>query len=86
MEYLRIRGGRALQGSVTIPGAKNSLLPIMAASVLCEKPVTLYNLPDLSDLHTSLDILRGIGWGAEYIDGRVDLNLCLTDWSAARGE
>lgn len=73
MEYLRIRGGRALQGSVTIPGAKNSLLPIMAASVLCEKPVTLYNLPDLSDLHTSLDILRGIGWGAEYIDGRVDL-------------
>lgn len=73
MEYLRIAGGRPLEGWAALPGAKNSLLPILAASVLCDGPVTLDNVPDLADLHASLEILRRIGWEAEYLDGRVDL-------------
>lgn len=73
MEYLRIRGGRELQGSVTLPGAKNSLLPILAAGILCSEPVVLKNVPDLSDLHASLEILRAVGWQAEFVQGTVQL-------------
>ena len=73
MEYLRIRGGRELQGSVTLPGAKNSLLPILAAGILCSEPVVLKNVPNLSDLHASLEILRAVGWQAEFVQGTVQL-------------
>ncbi len=73
MDYLRIQGGRELYGTVSLPGAKNSLLPILAAGILCSRPVTLMNVPNLTDLHSSLDILRTVGWGAEYLDGTVQL-------------
>ncbi len=73
MEYLRIQGGQELSGTVNLPGAKNSLLPILAAGILCSKPVTLKNVPDLADLQASLEILRAVGWGAEYLDGTVQL-------------
>lgn len=73
MEYLRIQGGHKLYGKVTLPGAKNSLLPILAAGILCNKPVTLCNVPNLTDLDASLQILRAVGWGAEFLDGKVHL-------------
>ena len=73
MEYLRIQGGHRLKGTVTLPGAKNSLLPILAAGILCNKPVTIHNVPTLTDLDASLQILRAVGWGAEYMDGTVQL-------------
>ena len=45
MEILTISGGSGLFGEVRIPGAKNSVLPIMAASVLCRGTVTLTDVP-----------------------------------------
>lgn len=61
MEKLVIEGGRPLQGAVRIEGAKNAALPILAASILAEGPVTIDNVPDLLDIHVMLDILRSLG-------------------------
>ena len=70
MEKLIIEGGRPLQGVVRIEGAKNAALPILAASMLAEGPVTIDNVPDLLDIHVMLDILRSLGADAS-LKGRV---------------
>ena len=57
----RIRGGRPLKGSVSVHGAKNSVLPIFAAAVLCRTPVHLARVPRLSDTGVSLRILESLG-------------------------
>ena len=57
MQQLLIRGGRVLDGTVAISGSKNGSLPILFASLLAEEPVTLHNVPPLSDIHTTLKIL-----------------------------
>ena len=50
MDYLEIVGGKKLSGSVTISGAKNAALPIIAATLLSDKKVTLTNLPNVVDI------------------------------------
>ena len=60
MEILTISGGSGLFGEVRIPGAKNSVLPIMAASVLCRGTVTLTDVPHLSDVEASARILQSV--------------------------
>src|SRR5271165_2939415 len=52
MDKFRIRGGRALHGTVTISGAKNSALPAMTAALLTAEPVTLRNVPMVRDIIT----------------------------------
>lgn len=61
MSKLMIDGGRRLQGEVKVQGSKNSTLPILAATILCSDESVLYNCPCLSDIDTSLDILRYLG-------------------------
>ncbi len=61
MEYLHINGGRELYGSARIHGAKNSVLPILAATVLVNGVCEIRNCPHLSDVDVTLDILRHIG-------------------------
>lgn len=61
MDELRIRGGNPLVGEISISGSKNASLPILAASILTEAPVTLSNIPDLKDVRSMLDLLRGLG-------------------------
>lgn len=61
MEVLTVNGGRELFGSVRIPGAKNSVLPIMAAAVLCRGTVTITDAPVLSDVRACIRILNRIG-------------------------
>ena len=61
MQQLLIRGGRVLDGTVAISGSKNGSLPILFASLLAEEPVTLHNVPPLSDIHTTLKILSELG-------------------------
>lgn len=74
METLTIRGGNSLSGSVRIPGAKNSVLPVMAASVLCGGTVTLTDVPRLSDVEASLRILQSVGCRAQWCgDGCVEI-------------
>ncbi len=61
MSKLLIHGPNKLQGEILIHGAKNSTLPLMAASLLCEGQCILHNCPILSDVETSLKILRYLG-------------------------
>jgi len=63
MDRIRIRGGRPLQGSIAVSGAKNAALPLMAASLLTEQPLTLRNLPQLADIATMTHLLAQHGVG-----------------------
>jgi UDP-N-acetylglucosamine 1-carboxyvinyltransferase len=61
MDKLLIRGGRRLQGTVQISGAKNAALPEMCAALLTADPVTLTNVPGLQDVLTMQKLLRNMG-------------------------
>ena len=61
MDKLRIRGGRRLEGEVTISGAKNAALPELCAALLTTEPVTLRNVPRLQDVTTMQKLLRNMG-------------------------
>ncbi|WP_370239293.1 UDP-N-acetylglucosamine 1-carboxyvinyltransferase [Neptunomonas phycophila] len=61
MDKLLIEGGACLNGEVRISGAKNAALPILAATLLADKPVTICNLPHLHDITTMLELLRRMG-------------------------
>lgn len=56
-----VEGGNPLDGSVRVHGAKNSVLPILAACLLSPEECVIHNCPDLSDVTASLDILRHLG-------------------------
>jgi len=73
MDQLIIRGGRPLQGEVTISGAKNAALPELCAALLTEEPVTLSNVPRLQDVSTTLKLLRNMGAAAERDEARPDV-------------
>jgi UDP-N-acetylglucosamine 1-carboxyvinyltransferase len=61
MDYLQIRGGKRLKGHIDISGSKNAALPIIAATLLSDQPVTLTNLPDVVDIRTLLQLLHRLG-------------------------
>ena len=61
MDKFQIEGGKVLAGQVKISGAKNSVLPIMAASILAAVPVRLSNVPRLRDVETMSGLLVGMG-------------------------
>lgn len=71
MGAYRIIGGRSLEGAVTIHGAKNSVLPILAATLVSGGQYTINNCPEISDVDTALDILRVLGCTAERAGARV---------------
>ena len=61
MDALRITGGVSLAGEVTVSGAKNAALPMMAAAILADEPVTLQRVPDLADVRTLAHLLSRLG-------------------------
>ncbi len=61
MEKFVISGQKPLSGTVAVSGSKNAALPILAASLLSESPVTLQNIPPLSDIYAMCDILQELG-------------------------
>ena len=61
MDKFLIKGGNALSGEIRISGAKNSALPIIAATLLADAPVTLTNLPHLHDITTMISLIRRMG-------------------------
>jgi len=73
MDQLLIRGGRRLEGDVTISGAKNAALPELCAALLTDEPVTLHNVPRLQDVSTTLKLLRNMGAVAERSERRPDV-------------
>ena len=61
MDKLIIAGGTTLNGEIRISGAKNSALPILAATLLADEPVTISNIPHLHDVTTTMEILGNMG-------------------------
>lgn len=61
MDKLIIKGGATLNGEIRISGAKNAALPIMAATILSEAPVSIGNVPHLQDITTTLELLGRMG-------------------------
>ncbi len=74
MDKLLIRGGRPLDGEIRISGAKNAALPILAATLLADEPVTIGNLPHLHDITTMIELLGRMG---------VDCNAVLSELDTA---
>jgi UDP-N-acetylglucosamine 1-carboxyvinyltransferase len=68
MDKLLIKGGAPLNGEIYASGAKNSALPILAASLLSDSPVTVGNLPHLNDVTTMLELLGSMGVGVMLSD------------------
>jgi len=68
MKKLVIKGGKKLQGSVQIAGAKNASLPLMVASILTDEKLTLANLPHVADISTMANLLASLGVKIE-LDG-----------------
>jgi UDP-N-acetylglucosamine 1-carboxyvinyltransferase len=66
MEKLKIMGGRRLEGTVKISGAKNAALPILFATLLSQKKSSIRNVPALADIHTTLKVLTSLGVGATF--------------------
>ena len=82
MNYLRIIGGRALQGELEIQGAKNSVLPILAATLLNRGQSVLHRCPRLQDVDASIRILRRLGCSAEW-EGDTLLFFWVRSWHGA---
>jgi UDP-N-acetylglucosamine 1-carboxyvinyltransferase len=61
MDELVIEGGVRLEGALTPSGNKNAAFPLIAAAVLTDQPVTLRNVPDISDVRTMLRAMEGLG-------------------------
>lgn len=61
MDKLIITGGKPLSGDVRISGAKNAALPILAATLLAEEPMTIGNIPHLKDITTTMELLGRMG-------------------------
>lgn len=61
MSKILINGGKRLEGEVNLQGAKNSVLPICAATLLCDEICTVHNCPNIADVETSVKILSALG-------------------------
>ncbi len=79
MEKIVIEGEKRLKGEITVSGAKNAVLPIMAACILNEGENTLRNVPDLSDVRTMMKLLETLGARCEYSDGELLINSATID-------
>lgn len=71
MAVFDLRGGKMLSGEIQISGAKNSVLPLLAATVLFRGPCLLHNCPNLSDVDAALEILRHLGCRVERQGGDI---------------
>ncbi len=61
LQYLSIKGGQKLKGSVSISGAKNAALPLLAATLLSKNEIILSNMPKVVDVRTLLKLLENLG-------------------------
>ena len=68
MEQYIIKGGNPLVGDVTISGAKNAALGILAASIMTDDDVLIDNLPDVRDINVMLEAIQEIGARVDRID------------------
>jgi UDP-N-acetylglucosamine 1-carboxyvinyltransferase len=83
MSDLIVNGGQPLSGTITPSGNKNSVLPIFCATLLTDEPVTLRNVPDITDLNKLVAFFREQGSAVEWDHARGEMRV---DHSTFRGE
>ena len=66
-DKMLITGGRPLMGEITVSGGKNTAVAVIPATLLCDEPCTIENLPDIEDVHVLIQILRSLGAEVEYV-------------------
>ncbi len=69
-----VKGGKPLKGTVKVSGSKNAALPILCASLLSKTPVTLTNVPDITDIHGMLKIFESLGASTSFNKGTVQID------------
>ena len=75
MEKIIVRGGQRLSGTVQVEGAKNAVLPVIAATLLAsEGKSKITNVPPLSDVYTINEVLRHLNTDVEFNNGEVIVN------------
>lgn len=74
MAEIVVNGGNTLSGEIAVQGAKNSVLPVLAATVLCDGECVIHNCPNLSDVQTSIKILEGFGAKVTYTENTVTVD------------
>jgi UDP-N-acetylglucosamine 1-carboxyvinyltransferase len=74
VERLIISGGARLKGVVTISGAKNAILPILAASLLSESPLVLEGVPCLDDVKIMKDVLQELGVKVNFVGDMMEID------------
>ncbi|WHY72190.1 UDP-N-acetylglucosamine 1-carboxyvinyltransferase [Fictibacillus enclensis] len=75
MEKIIVRGGRRLEGSVKVEGAKNAVLPVIAASILASKGTsTIKDVPTLADVYTINEVLRYLNIEVKFENGQIKVD------------
>ena len=69
-----VTGGKPLEGTVTVSGAKNAVLPIIAASLLTREPVQLDDAPELVDVNLMAEVIRALGAKVERNGSRLKIH------------
>ena len=83
MEKIVIEGGNSLEGKVIISGAKNSVLPLMASTILTSGVNSFTNVPDLDDVRTMSKLLVMLGAKVEYDSGNLEIDsTAINNWIA----
>ncbi|MDO7541082.1 UDP-N-acetylglucosamine 1-carboxyvinyltransferase [Acinetobacter nosocomialis] len=79
MDKFLITGGIKLEGEVRISGAKNAALPLLAAMILADSPITLTNVPNLKDVNTLVKLIGGLGVTISYENDTVKADTSTLD-------
>ena len=74
MDQFHIQGNAALKGEIRVAGAKNNALKMIPAAMLCDEPVELTNVPDISDIQVMLEVFEALGGSYERDGDRVRLD------------
>ena len=74
MHYLSIQGNQKLKGSVSISGAKNAALPLLAATLLSKNSLTINNVPKVADVKTLLTLLGNLGASSSFEENCVKID------------
>ena len=78
MDQYIIKGGMSLAGEVTISGAKNAALGILAAAIMTDEEVIIDNLPDVRDINVMLEAIAQTGVYVDRINrNKVKINACI---------
>jgi UDP-N-acetylglucosamine 1-carboxyvinyltransferase len=74
-DYFEIKGGKRLSGSIDVRGSKNATTPILAATLLTDKPCIISNIPLIEDVFRMLEILAGLGASVDWM-GKRTVRIC----------